>query len=61
MHFKLRTLDLLEALAKRHAAPPALLLLPLPLLKLMATNARQPELRPLLDRTQGLLREKWET
>ena len=56
LHFKLRILDLLDALARRAAPPPALLLLPLPLLRLIVSCAAVPAERPLVERTAGLLR-----
>uniref|UniRef100_A0A7S2FI79 Uncharacterized protein n=1 Tax=Haptolina brevifila TaxID=156173 RepID=A0A7S2FI79_9EUKA len=56
LHFKLRVLDLIDALAKRSAPPASLLLLPLPMLRVMISAAPKPAERPLLERTTGVVR-----
>ena len=42
LHFKLRVLDLLDALSRRHAPPATLVLLPLQLVKVMISCAARP-------------------
>merc|ERR1719353_2850029 len=58
LDFKQRVLDLLDVLACRASPPPAMLLLPLPLLKLLGSIAPRPSDRPLLDRTTSLLKNR---
>lgn len=58
LHFKMRTLELLETLARRPNPSPMLLLLPVPLLRVLAEAAAQPALRPLFERTSGLVRQR---
>lgn len=58
LHFKMRTLELVETLARRPAPSAVLLLLPLPLLRLLSEAAAQPAFRPLFERVSGLLRHR---
>ena len=60
LHFKMRVLDLLEVLVTRRdaSALPSLLLLPLPLLEVLAESSSVPEQNALSERVGGLLRHK---
>ena len=58
LHFKLRIVDLLDALARSRGASPLLLLLPLPLLRTMAASSSNKEDKPVLERVASLLRQR---